>query len=262
MISVIIPTYKPQDYINECLESLKLQTLAKERYEVIIILNGEKEPYYNTISKQIDTQLNFRLIYTDIAGVSNARNVGIVEAKGDYISFIDDDDYISPAYLELLRKYAKSDTVVLSNAVAFDDKTKVIDVNYKQSRLFKKLKDKKCINLFQSRTFFNGPCMKLIPKVLISARRFDTSYKNGEDSLFMFQISDKINQLCFAEDDAIYYRRYRENSAHFSQNTYEKLKSKKNILCDYTCLYFSNFPNYNLVFSITRILATIKSIIK
>ena len=85
-ISVIIPTHKPQRYIEVCLRSLDAQTLDKNRYEVLIILNGEKEPYYSTIQHLLDSyELNGRLLYTDVAGVSNARNIGLDNAEGNYI---------------------------------------------------------------------------------------------------------------------------------------------------------------------------------
>lgn len=77
-ISIIIPTYKPDYYIWECLDSIKEQTLDKELFEVLIILNGEKEPYYNNILNYIrkNDLLNFKIVYTEKPGVSNARNIG------------------------------------------------------------------------------------------------------------------------------------------------------------------------------------------
>ena len=103
-ISVIIPTYKPQDYLWRCLDSLDGQTLAKDKFEVILVLNGCKEPYDGEIKNYAvnHSQLPLDYIQTDKGGVSNARNIGIDAANGDYITFIDDDDYVSPRYLEAL----------------------------------------------------------------------------------------------------------------------------------------------------------------
>ena len=53
-ISVIMPTYKPDYYIWECLESLKKQNIDKKLFEVLIILNGEKEPFYTSVFKYIN----------------------------------------------------------------------------------------------------------------------------------------------------------------------------------------------------------------
>lgn len=79
-ISVIIPTYKPQSYIWECLDSLKNQTFAKERFEIILVLNGCREPYYSQIHAYIENNLhgyNVNFIQTDQGGVSNARNIAL-----------------------------------------------------------------------------------------------------------------------------------------------------------------------------------------
>ena len=107
-ISVIIPTYKPQNYLWECLESLKMQTFPKGDFEIILVLNGCNEPYYSHIEDYLslnmsDNVVNF--IHVEQGGVSNARNVALNCARGEYIAFVDDDDFISPSYLEEL--YAK-----------------------------------------------------------------------------------------------------------------------------------------------------------
>ena len=94
-ISVIIPSYKPQTYLWECLDSLKNQSFPKEYFEIILVLNGCNEPFYGQISLYLDNNMadyRLHLIQTDQSGVSNARNIGIEKASGDYLTFIDDDD--------------------------------------------------------------------------------------------------------------------------------------------------------------------------
>ena len=123
-ISVIIPTYKPQDYLWECLNSLVAQTFPKEDFEVILVLNGCCEPWKSNIQQYIDARMqgmNVNYIQTDEGGVSNARNIALDFAKGDYVTFIDDDDLISPTYLEELYEKAAPDTVSLCYPYAFND---------------------------------------------------------------------------------------------------------------------------------------------
>ena len=117
-ISVVIPTYKPGAYIWECLDSLGRQTLSKEEFEVIIVLNGEKEPYFSQIEdyvRQHEGELNMRLLYSEKSGVSNARNMGIDEARGEYLTFIDDDDWVTDNYLYNL--FAKADSAAVIEEV-------------------------------------------------------------------------------------------------------------------------------------------------
>ena len=71
-ISVIVPTYKPDYYIWECLNSLKEQSLNSKKYEVLIILNGEKDSYYYDINEWLKNNNveNFKLFYIEQKGVS------------------------------------------------------------------------------------------------------------------------------------------------------------------------------------------------
>ena len=265
MISVIIPTYRPQAYIWECLLSLATQTLPKNLYEIIIVLNGCNEPFHSQIQQYIIDHLpahQVQLIQTDTGGVSNARNIGLNVAKGEYISFIDDDDYVSPSYLEELYTLADANTIVLAYPYAFNDGEPNIQLPYRITNAYDY-----CIkhnyNTIDTiaRKFFSGPCMKLIPVSFIQDRRFDTRFKNGEDSLFMFLISNKFRALRFTTKQAIYYRRYRSSSANFSINRLQRLKNSIRLSIEYTRIYFSNTKQYNFNFYITRILGSIRSII-
>lgn len=258
-ISIIIPSYKPGEYIWECFESLQNQSCSSDNFEVIVVLNGDKEPYYQRIENYLrGSKLHYKLIYTDIKGVSNARNLGIENSNGEYIAFIDDDDYVSSNYLESLYNNASIDTISLSNTIAFDNLSGKVDDDYSLTKCFK---DGQIISFFGAKSYFNGPCMKLIHREIINSRKFDTILKNGEDSLFMFTISDKIKYCKFTQKDAIYYRRYRNDSAHYSK------KSKKVIINNHLLVlhrmiyvYISNISNYNLIFFANRFLATIKGL--
>lgn len=120
-ISVIIPSYKPQSYIWECLDSLCRQTFPKNDFEVILVLNGCKEPYESQIKEYISKHpdIHWRYFQTDQGGVSNARNIGLDAAKGEYITFVDDDDYVSGVYLKELYKKAGMNVISASNTVAY-----------------------------------------------------------------------------------------------------------------------------------------------
>lgn len=265
MISVIIPTYRPQAYIWECLLSLATQTLPKNLYEIIIVLNGCNEPFHSQIQQYIIDYLSahqVQLIQTDTGGVSNARNIGLNVAKGEYISFIDDDDYVSPGYLEELYTLADANTIVLAYPYAFHDGNPETQLPYRITDAYDYCIKHHCHSIAsRARKFFSGPCMKLIPMCFIQDRRFDPCFKNGEDSLFMFLISDKFQTLKFTTTQAIYYRRYRKGSANFSTNRLQRLKNAIRLFVAYTQIYLSNIKQYNFNFYITRILGSVRAII-
>lgn len=263
-ISVIIPTYKPQSYLWKCLDSIKNQTLAKDEFEVILILNGCKEPYYSQIKEYISThlqELNVNFIQVDQGGVSNARNIGLDNAKGEYITFIDDDDYISTVYLEELYERGKTGKTVVSNVLVFiDGENKIID--YPINDLYSNYKNENNVPIMKLRPYMSTVYAKIFAKKTIGYRRFNVKYKNGEDALFMFEISDCIKSFDLTSSNAIYYRRLREGSAiSNNKNISYVLKNSFSLMCDYTKVYFSNFKSYSFLFYCTRILANFKNIL-
>lgn len=263
-ISVVIPTYKPKDYLWECLDSLYMQTLDKSLFEVIMILNGCNQPWKDSIEGWIlkHPNLNIIFIQTEISGVSNARNIGIETAKGEYITFIDDDDYISSEYLECMLAEAAPDAVVIADSRAFEDGSRIWLKNYTCHNTYLKCADKNHQSLIHARAIFNGPCMKLLPSSFIHGFHFDKTLSNGEDSLFMFQISKSIKRLTYADEKAIYYRRFRDSSL-FKQSKPKKywLKNAALINGKYIRSWWESPFSYNFPFFINRIMANIKGLI-
>lgn len=264
-ISVIIPTYRPADYLFECLASLQKQTLAKEKFEILLVLNGCDEPYKSTVEEYLAahlTGMNIRFIHLLEPGVSNARNKAIDEAQGKYVAFIDDDDYVSDTYLAKLLDKASPSSVVLSNTLAFRDRDGYVFRPFRITWAYDKCVRKGYSSLSRTKKFFSGPCMKLIPREIIAERRFDLRFRNGEDSIFMFLISDRIDEVRFTTPDAVYFRRFREGSAvtttqplsYRMHNAYMRIK-------EYTKIYLSAPCMYSMVFYLTRIIATVKGVL-
>lgn len=262
-ISVIIPTYKPQEYLWECLDSLVAQTLPKEDFEIIVVLNGCKEPYYQQIWQYINNhpEMNWRYLQIDKGGVSNARNRALDVAKGDYVTFIDDDDYVSDNYLQSLYEKAKDDLIVIACPYAFEDgSTKEVD--YRVTEEYRRLATQGVQHSSKARKFFSGPCMKLIPMSFIQGRRFNPSFKVGEDSLFMFSISNKFKDVAFADDTVRYYRRYRPNSAiTIKKSPWFLIHNAMRMIWEYFKLYFGHFGKYSLERFLFGILGAIKGAI-
>lgn len=262
-ISVIIPSYKPSEYVWECLESLNNQTLNKECFEVIFVLNGCNDPWKSDLQKWFDTHLdlNVNFIQTDSPGVSNARNIALSQIKGEYVTFIDDDDYVSDSFLEDVLQVASPQCVVLTDSRAFIDGKKGYIDNYAQHLIFKKCSLTNDQSILHARSIFNGPWMKLLPSSFIHGVSFDTSFKNGEDSLFMFEISKNISNIAYAENNAIYYRRIRQNSATTAQrSTFILIRDNLRVSAAIVKRYIKTPFSYNLPFFITRILAPLKNI--
>ena len=100
LVSVIIPVYNVEEYIEKCLNSVVNQTYKK--IEIIIIDDGTQDGAGKICDDYAKKDNRIKVIHQNNRGLSAARNVGIDKAKGKYIAFIDSDDYVNEKYIELL----------------------------------------------------------------------------------------------------------------------------------------------------------------
>lgn len=106
-ISVIIPVYNSERYLRKCFDSVVNQSFSN--FEVIVVDDGSDDGSLGIIKEYEDKYNNFRLVSISKSGVSEARNIGIKESRGKYLSFIDSDDFVLPNFLEILYNNIKKD---------------------------------------------------------------------------------------------------------------------------------------------------------
>ncbi len=106
-ISIIVPVYNTEKYLSKCFESIENQQV--ENLEVVVVNDGSSDNSEKIIENYQNKSLNIKYIKKKNGGLSDARNCGIKAATGDYICFIDSDDYISNELLSNLQKYMCKD---------------------------------------------------------------------------------------------------------------------------------------------------------
>lgn len=127
-VSVIIPVYNTENYIEKCLESVKDQTL--KNIEIIVVNDGSTDNSSSIIKKFINNnkQLNIKYLEKENGGLSDARNYGIKYATGDYICLLDSDDYLDVNLLKNLEKYMnKSIDIIKYKFIKVDENGKEIE---------------------------------------------------------------------------------------------------------------------------------------
>lgn len=274
-ISVIIPTYKPQHYLWQTLESLLEQTLDPEQFEILIVLNGPRDPYLNNINEFVanvderfpEPRPTIRILYTEKPSVSNARNRGIDAATGSYLAFVDDDDWVSATYLSDLLSTAGiaklpyelspkgSRTIVEANVLNVENDT--FTEGY-LTRAFKRCSKLDRITLNAGRSLLSSSCCKLIPRAVIGDHRYVTNITHGEDALFMATISHRIRSIRLTAPEAIYFRRIHADSAqHKKRNILRHIINTSRLMLRY-CVLIVQFWRYNPKFIATRMAATMR----
>lgn len=100
MISIIVPVYNVELYIHQCIDSIISQTYRD--IEILLIDDGSTDKCGNICDEYARIDPRIRVFHTQNKGLSAARNLGLREAKGDYIGFVDSDDWIEPNMFEVL----------------------------------------------------------------------------------------------------------------------------------------------------------------
>lgn len=99
-VSVIVPIYNVEEYLADCLKTIENQSFAS--FEVILVNDGSTDTSVDIAKTYVDKNTGWRLIHKENGGLSSARNAGIAKAKGEYICFVDSDDFIQQDYLQKL----------------------------------------------------------------------------------------------------------------------------------------------------------------
>ena len=100
LISIIVPIYNVENYLRQCLDSIVSQTY--QNFECLLINDGSSDNSADICREYIEKDSRFRYFEKENVGVSSARNLGIERSKGQYITFIDSDDWVDSEYLEVL----------------------------------------------------------------------------------------------------------------------------------------------------------------
>ena len=181
VISIIIPVYNGEKFIGNCVESVLLQTYKE--IQVIVIDDGSKDNTLNILKKYAEEDSRIEIIHKENGGVSKARNIGIDSSKGNWIIFIDADDYIKPDYcarmLEATNIY-RSDVVI---AKPYEGNKEDVTLMQEKDKLIKA-----CLSFDESSYDFNidAPWGKIFRAEIIKNNRimFPENLKRSEDAYF------------------------------------------------------------------------------
>lgn len=234
-VSIILPTYKGEALIQKCLESLASQTLDPSLFEVIVVINGEKDNTEKLINQLIDDKqlTNIKVISIDEAGASIARNKGITLASRQYCTFIDDDDYFSNNFLEEMYKLAKQDTIVVSQIYNVEPDGKLQTSNPINRQILKSVISKQHA-YYKLHTVLTISACKLIPTMYLQKYRFNETLRSGEDIAFfteLFVKNDFNYVLAPITKQVVYYRTLRENSISRQAMTFDfNIKQRADVI--------------------------------
>jgi len=232
MISIIVPVYNVEPYLRRCLDSIRYQTFKE--LEVILVNDASTDDSGKICEEYVKLDSRFKIIHKPVnEGISAARNTGLEAALGDYIGFVDSDDYIHPQMYETLYRMISGD----SYDIAMCDFVKTENDNYD----FRPIEKQTARNL-TAEGFAMGPywnlyfCVvwnKLYKKELIEGIKFRGVY--AEDQYYNIQVFRKEPRvICCDFKGVAYYQR--NNSIVHTDRATKDLEWMMIPIKNYACL--------------------------
>ena len=215
MISIIVPVYKVEAYLDECVRSILGQTHTD--LEVILVDDGSPDHSGAMCDAWAERDSRIRVIHKENGGVCSARNAGLDAARGEYIAFVDSDDWLDPGMYETM--LAQNCDIILCDCIkehpgkqelyTHDIRPGLYDRNQLETEYFPHLLMME--NVEYPATISN--CLLLFRRELAEGIRYLTGVRYSEDLLFGAQLLYRASSFCYLKGQTFYHYRMNPTSA-------------------------------------------------
>lgn len=254
--SIIVPVYNVENYLSKCLDSIINQTLLD--IEIICVDDGSKDNSYNILLDYAKWDLRLQIVRKENGGLSSARNAGMNVAKGNYICFVDSDDYIENNFCERLyvEVLEHNPDIIVFGANIFPMTKETDPWTYSNlspnSQHFKKFEPDILLSYNRGYPFVWRNCFKKIYLDKISLT-FDEKIKFGEDTVFQVCAFPGARNIVYIGDKLYNYRYDRKNSLMFSSRRDDSKRLRQHLeIIQAIAIYWKDMkylPKWNNLFS-------------
>lgn len=230
LVSIIVPVYNLEGYVENCIRSLMKQTY--ENIEILCIDDGSTDNSATVIKKLAEGDQRVKYIYKENGGVSSARNKGLEVANGEYIMFVDGDDYMHFQAVEIfVEGILKTDcdifcSKMLKTDTYFLEFSEIVNVKNTPVNIEDMYSDS------QNRSFATVTA-KLFKREVLESVRFPLGIKYGEDTNFSFKVLSNKPKIAKTDENLYFYyvRDFSAETSPFGLNKITVLDSYDDI-CD------------------------------
>lgn len=209
-ISTIIPVYNSEKYLNKCIDSIIAQTIGFNNIELIIVDDDSTDDSKKIIELYQEKYTNIKYIYQKNSGQAKARNVGLSVATGDYVSFVDSDDWIDATMYEELTSYNENYDII------------TCDYSFVKNGEYKYVSFRNCFDEQKNFIIMNtGPCNMIIKKDFLKSINF--KFPEGivyEDLASIPLLGIHTNKIKYVEKS--YYNYFVRSDSTMNQKKYSK----------------------------------------
>ena len=206
-ITIIIPVYNVENYLDECIQSVLKQT--HKNFEIILVDDGSTDKSGCICDAYKEKDDRIQVIHKQNGGVSEARNTGMALAKGEYIAFLDSDDLVHPKMYEFLLQAMidyDADLVSCGYKTFCDEEELSNNFTDMHRYTFSKLEDRQdYLSNFLDGNFVHYVWKSLYKKEFLTGLRFEVG-KRLEDIMFNAKLSQKLSKRVVIADKLYFYR--------------------------------------------------------
>ncbi len=223
LVSVIVPVYKTEKYLDKCIESIVTQTY--KNLEIILVEDGSPDSCPAICDEWAEKDNRIKVIHKENGGVSSARNIALDISSGDYIIFVDSDDYIDSDMIDIMvRKATEFSADIVSVGFMYENCEAQIN-NFDDSQ--KIYKNNEIIYNFIKDDIRPEVWAKMIKKSVIGNIRFSPDFGYAEDLLFNYYIFKKCKMFVSIPDKKYHYVQNSCNSSTTDYITHARANSYK-----------------------------------
>ena len=216
LISVIVPIYNVEAYLRQCVDSILNQTY--QNLEVILVDDGSSDNCGIICDEYAEQNSRVIVIHKKNGGLSDARNAGLEIFTGDYVAFVDSDDYISEDYIESLLYHEEFDVSICGATCFFDHSPEIKQVYATQEKQF--LSEGIDYMTFEKMVFnaiFGYSCAKLYNRKVLYNRKFeDIPFR--EDIVFNIELLSSFQKVYISNSNGYFYRQRSSSLLHSKYN--------------------------------------------
>lgn len=236
-VSVVVPVYNAEEYLNRCVDSLLKQTLKE--IEIILVDDGSTDSSSQICDEYAKNNSNIKVLHLENGGPARARNKGIDIATGEYIGFADSDDYCHPEQFKKLYQNAKDNNSDIAMCSFFVDSVKGLEpiiIPFKPLYNSNAEIKNDVIKCFYGEYVhgLNSLWIKIFRRSLLNDNniRMDETLKRAEDMWFVFDALKVSNVFSYINDNLYYYYQNESSIMHNSKNdSYEHwVRNRKRLL--------------------------------
>lgn len=226
LVSIIVPVYNVEQYIEQCIKSMINQTY--NNCEFIFVNDGTKDNSVDIIKKYMKKDHRIKLKEQENSGVSSARNLGLKESCGEYIVFVDSDDYLETDFVEYML------TLIAKDKCDFAFSTKIFkrDDDIQEKDIVEKvITSEDAVATLLSPDVTVGCWNKIYRKKFLDDNEitFSTSLFYGEGLQFILDCSNNANKVAISNKKIYYYRKNNVNSATTKYNIDKYYNGEKSL---------------------------------